>query len=679
MPSSPFLTPISLLALLLLLGGCGEGKAPYTLAAVLPSPVTPGDTAVAYGSLPPNAALWLDQAVVLGSSVPGGLEFTVPEAAVAGSRVLSVQLEGQTLSGAVQVVPRLDTVSLEQNTLSVRGAGWPSAASEDITVTLEVAGRSLSPELSAGRLSATLSGMENYGALSVRVKVNGQMSNALSVMREAAAVTGKVVFPAGESTPPTQPQLEGQAVDTTELKALLVFTDAKVLEVDNLKGLVSTKTLPTLGFTRLGFTTAEQARAAYQHLQAQGFRLEYDLPVHTDGLTSLQAETPTTPGTGQWHLPLLGLESAWERTKGGGVVVAVIDTGVQLDHPDLASNLLPGYDFVDGDDQPYDSAGHGTHVAGLVAANGQALGTAPEAKLLPIRSLEGTAGGSAFTVAQGILWAAGLLGEPANPNPAQVLNLSLGTSGYSATLASAVIRAQETGVIVVAATGNSSGPLAYPAALPGVISVTALAGPDIAYQPWYANKGAGVWVTGYGGDTTQDQDRDSFDDGILSTDLNGYARRMGTSMAGPQVAGLAALTLASGTPAHLVRDTLGNTATDLGVRGYDHTFGHGLATGRSAASSTPRSYVLALVDGDIVGWTLVQPDGSYQLSNLPSGRAMTLISASDEDGDAVLGESGELVSNSFPFTPTSGEVLEAPDLTLTPSDGSLTYSLEATP
>ncbi len=676
-PSLPPLRALCALALLLL-NACGGGESPYTLTAVLPSPVTPGETAVVYGTLPQDTTLSLDETLVLGTLVPGGLEFTVPEAAIAGSQVLSARIGGQTLSGALQVVPRLDTATLAGNTLTVHGAGWPLETSAETPVTLEVVGKALTPTLSAGQLQATLPDLTRYGSLSVRVKVNDQVSNALNVVREAGAVQGKVVFPAESDAARIPASLEVQATDTSNFSALLVFADEAELEDLELEGLEHIESLPALGVTRLSFATRAQARAAYLSLKAAGFGLEYDLPIRTDGFASLQADVPDEPGTGQWHLPLLGLEPAWEATKGGGVVVAVVDTGVQLDHPDLVANLLPGYDFVDGNDQPYDLAGHGTHVAGLVAANGQVLGTAPEAKLLPIRSLEGTAGGSAFTVAQGILWAAGL-GEMENPNPADVINLSLGTSGYSATLAGAVTAAQATGVVVVAATGNSSGPLAYPAALPGVLSVTALAGPDIAYQPWYANKGTGVWVTGYGGDTTQDQDRDGFDDGILSADLGGYARRMGTSMAAPQVAGLAALALASGTPAELVRDTLGHTATDLGVMGYDASFGYGLATGRTAGPSTPRSYVLALAENEVVGWSLVQADGSYRLDNLPVDRSLALVAASDEDGDTVLGESGELLSVPVPFTPTPGDVLEARDLTLTLSEGSTSYSLEATP
>jgi serine protease len=313
-----------------------------------------------------------------------------------------------------------------------------------------------------------------------------------------------------------------------------------------------------------------------------------------------------------------------------------------------------------------------------VAANGTALGTAPEAKLLPVRVLEGTSGGSSFTVAQGILWAAGV-GDVPNPTPARVINLSLGSDSYSSVIADAVAEAQSRGVIVVAATGNAGGPLAYPAALPSVIAVTSLAGPTIAYQPWYANKGLGVWVTGYGGDTTQDQNKDGVRDGIFSTDLGGYSLRMGTSMASPQVAGLAALALASGTPAHLVRDTLANTATELGAMGYDLSFGHGLASGRVARHSLPRSYVLALDDTEtVIAWTLVQSDGSFVLNNLPA-LPLTLLAASDEDGDSVVAEAGELHASPLAITPISAKQIQASDLTLSVASEGHSIPLEARP
>ena len=664
-----------------LLAACGgEERVNYRLSSVLPSPALPGEVVTLTGVFPEEARLELDGAAVPVTPAPAGLQFTLPEEVVAGEHELSVPTDRAALSGTLQVAPRIDGATLNGERLTVTGAGWPGGSSPQTFI--EVGGRRLEPVPSPGRLEAMLPEDLAYGALSLRVVVNDQASAPYTLQLEAGAVTGTVLFPAQESASLT-PSFIPQAAPERDPTNLIVFHAPGALEpfLADYGGVLEVTPLPPLGATRLVFGDAASARAAFASLgKLEGVTgLEWDASVHTDGAFAVQAAPPAQPGAGQWHLPLMGAPEAWERTRGEGVVVAVLDTGVELKHPDLADKLLPGYDFVDGDADPSDRAGHGTHVAGLVAADGHVLGVAPGASLLPVRVLEGDAGGSAFTVAQGLLWAADLLPELPNPHPAGVVNLSLGTTSYPTVLADAIARAQETGVVVVAASGNSGGPVAYPAALPGVVAVTSLAGPKLAYQPWYANRGPGVWLSAYGGDTTQDQDGDGAMDGVLSTEPGGYGLRMGTSMAAPQVAGLAALALAAGTPPFLVRDTLAATATELGPRGYDTAFGHGLATGRAASSSTPRAYVLALEGERVVGWTLVQADGSYELADLPPGRPLRLVAASDEDGDAHLAEAGELLSSSLTLTPRAGELLPVDALTLTPTGGQAAVLLEAQP
>ena len=707
---------LTLFCLALIACGGGGPESTYTLTTVLPSPAIPGATVVAYGNLPADAQLNLGSDPLTATPVSGGLQFTVPEWAVAGMQTITVSAGSKLLSGVLQVVPRLDSAQLFGNTLTVTGAGWPSQsdAGTDATVTtrLELSGLSLTPTLAVGSLSAKLPASLPYGPLTLRITVNDTSSDPLTVSREAGAVSGKVLFPgAAAAGLESQAQLRAQrqVLEPNDLTALIVFADAATLArlatdsessgsledagglatLEGREAVAETTTLPALGAARLRFASHEAARAAFDRLQHSSgvTSVEWDAPISTDGFEAVgfvplnaaaRGTTPqpsslqafTTPGSGQWFLPLIGIEAAWQKTHGEGVVVAVVDTGVDLQHPDLHANLLPGYDFVDDDAEPQDSAGHGSHVAGLVAADGAVTGTAPGAKVLPVRVLEGTSGGSSFTVAQGVLWAAGLLTDPPNPHPAQVINLSLGSSGYTEAVATAVERAQAAGVVVVAATGNAGGPVAYPAALPGVVSVTALAGPTLAYQPWYANKGPGTVLTAYGGDTGQDQDGDGVKDGIFSTDLGGYSLRMGTSMASPQVAGMVALALASGTPAEVARDTLASTAVDLGPLGYDPSFGYGLATGRTATGSDPRSYVVAFdASGKVIGWTLVQADGSYTLSDLPPGIPLTLRALSDEDGDLVLGEAGELVSAPQTFTASAGETSFTSDASLTLSNG----------
>jgi len=318
----------------------------------------------------------------------------------------------------------------------------------------------------------------------------------------------------------------------------------------------------------------------------------------------------------QWDLPLINLPQAWDVTTGaprsGSVVVAVIDTGVFLAHPDLAGRLISGYDFIssatrsrDGDgidadpDDPGDAAAagssswHGTHVAGTIGArsnDGNGItGISWGAKIMPVRVL-GVGGGTGYDIIQGVRYAAGLPNDSGSvpPQPADIANLSLGCqSCFSQAAQDAYSAARAAGMIVVAAAGNeSSTEPGFPASYDGVISVSAvtLSG---ARAP-YSNSGPTIDIAAPGGDTSVDTDGNGYVDGILSTlvdDSSGtrepaYVFYQGTSMASPHVAGVIALMKAvcpSLTPAQV--DTLiagGQMTTDLGAPGRDDVFGYGL-------------------------------------------------------------------------------------------------------
>lgn len=303
----------------------------------------------------------------------------------------------------------------------------------------------------------------------------------------------------------------------------------------------------------------------------------------------------------QWHYKNgpggANLEAAWDVTKGEGIVVGVIDTGI-TPHSEFAGQLVPGYDFiadldtaVDGDGRDADpndpgdwslagecsffdedSSWHGTHVSGTVAAltdNGVGgAGVAPGAKILPIRAL-GKCGGFLSDIADAITWGSGgtVTGVPANANPAEVLNLSLGGGGAcSVALQTAIDGAVSRGTTVVVAAGNSGGDAAnqQPASCNNVIAVAAV-GPTGA-KASYSSFGAVVDVAAPGGTSAAPAE-----DNVLST-LNlgatlqageGYAWYAGTSMASPHVAGIAALIQAASptpkTPAQ-VKKIIENTA-----------------------------------------------------------------------------------------------------------------------
>ena len=293
---------------------------------------------------------------------------------------------------------------------------------------------------------------------------------------------------------------------------------------------------------------------------------------YAEPLRRLQALADVVPDPGraqQWGLDAIGADAAWAVTRGAGVVVAVVDTGV-APAPDLDGRLLPGWNVLARNEDAADDNGHGTHVAGTVAevgGNGLAeSGVAPEASILPVKVLDSTGAGSDADVAAGIVWAA--------DHDARIINLSLGGSQPSTVLADGVAYARTRGVLIVAAAGNDGGAVGVPARLAGVVAVGAVDSTRVR-APFSAG-GRALDLVAPGVDILQ-QTLDG---------VGGYADRSwsGTSMASPQVAGVAALALAAGrakTAAGLAR-LLTRTALDLGVPGRDPAYGAGLVRADAA-------------------------------------------------------------------------------------------------
>ncbi len=653
----------------------------YGISAVIPNEAVPGDTISVFGVLPAGATITLDGVAVSATPITDGVSIRLPLEVSAGQRTLQFKAAVLTepLETVVNLVPRVNTALLNGSALLVSGVGWATTGGLDATLTLN--GRALNTTRQGQDLLASLPNGLPFGALDVQVVVGGAVSNTVRLAREAGAVRGTVQMPA--STSSVTPPVRLQAL-AAESKSMTVFNttwvDLQTLALSDLQSHLEVRTLKAV---QLQFTSIAAAKAAWIRLGQKRFKTEWaSWFAPADGITATSGvAAPSSPGAGQWHLNLMGLTAVWNATKGAGVTVAVVDTGVDLTHPDLINTILSGYDFVDLDSEAMDIAGHGSHVAGLIAANGLALGVAPAAKIVPIRVLRDLNGGSDGPVAEGILWAAGLLEGQPNPNPAQIINLSLGSNTFSNLIADAIARVLAKGVIVLAAAGNNgSSALAFPAALPGVIAVTALAGPSTLYQPGYAQKGDGVWVSAFGGDMAADQNRDGIPDGILSLDIaGGYALRNGTSMATPVAAGVAALAISGGTPQRLVRDALAKTALDLGARGYDTRYGYGLVNAQIGQSLSPRSYALILDSaGKIVTWSVITADSSFLIGNLETNQANSLVIASDTDGDAILGEAGEFISAATAITVQSAQILDVGTINLTISTGSTTYTLEAT-
>ncbi|BAV96790.1 S8 family serine peptidase [Lysobacter enzymogenes] len=347
--------------------------------------------------------------------------------------------------------------------------------------------------------------------------------------------------------------------------------------------------------------------------------------VQLDGISRMMM-TPNDPSFAQqWHYADsaagIRLPTAWNASTGAGVVVAVIDSGI-ASHTDLNANILPGYDFIssttgfsdaecraagatagcgrsdDGDGRDANPADvsdvmHGTHVAGTIAAvtnnNLGVAGVSFNAKVVPIRVLGKDGAGSDSDIADGIVWASGgsVSGVPANANPAEVINLSLGggapcsqTPAYQAAINAAV----GNGSTVIVAAGNSNTDVANftPASCNNAVSVAA--SNRNGARSYYSNFGASMDITAPGG--AQSAVNDS--NGILSTYRNnGYRYEQGTSMAAPHAAGVAALILSaapSKTPAQ-VEQILKSTARPISASNCSGGCGAGLIDAAAAVAA----------------------------------------------------------------------------------------------
>lgn len=268
--------------------------------------------------------------------------------------------------------------------------------------------------------------------------------------------------------------------------------------------------------------------------------------------------TPNDPGfAGAWWLNTVGARQAWAVSSGSGVKIAVVDTGADLAHPDLQANLLPGYNFGDGNATPQDQLGHGTRVTGIVAGiRGNAVGAsglAPLAKIVPVKINVGGSGTfDSATLAQSI--------DFATAQGVKVINLSLTVDQDTQTVTLAIQRAQAAGIVVVAATGNDGGPVEFPATLPNVIAVAAT-NQDGSLAS-YSSAGAGVTLAAPG-------------TGIYTTLLGGSTGvgGSGTSYSAPMVTATVANMLAIEprlTPQRLIAQL---QATTRPVQGSQQTYG----------------------------------------------------------------------------------------------------------
>ena len=251
----------------------------------------------------------------------------------------------------------------------------------------------------------------------------------------------------------------------------------------------------------------------------------------------------------QWGLETIRALKGWGVSTGkASTVIAIVDTGVDLKHPDLKNKIVSGYNYVEDNNKPQDDEGHGTHCAGIAAAsanNGEGIaGVCPNCSIMPVRGLGGDGQGTITTVANGIIYAA--------DHGAKVISMSFGSPSYSTTLKNAIDYAVSKGVVLVAAAGNDgvTTPF-YPAYLEPVIAV----GSSTEFEDkrsYFSNYGDWVEVAAPGSN-------------ILSTVPGGYGYKQGTSMAAPFVSGLAGLMVScSSKSATQVRAALLSSAVPVG-------------------------------------------------------------------------------------------------------------------
>ena len=391
----------------------------------------------------------------------------------------------------------------------------------------------------------------------------------------------------------------------------------------------------------------------------------------------------------QWHYNQIRLPQAWAVTTGDrSIRIAVVDTGVATEHPDLKENLDLDYaaDFT-SERTVEDYDGHGTHVAGTIGAvsnNGELLaGVMWDVELLPVKVFDAKGETSTWTIVNGMLYAAGLLnqeGKPFNPYPADIINMSFG-GGYSGFERDAVEQIYASGVIMVAAAGNEGLPIvSYPAAYPEVIAVGAVGqvvknDPNGFTEPplaGYSNYGAEIDVVAPGGAGRLSNDFvwSTYPPAIHPTG-GLYMGMGGTSMASPHVAGVVGLMLSNGIPkdTEIIRDILRRTSMEIDLDGANHYYGHGLINAYWAVNNVEEMRIIqGIRDGnkivDIASEVSIEPKGGSFAIELVPGE-YNLIAWVDVNKNNIIDAGDyydELGMNIWPDTGAYGYIFEATEV-----------------
>lgn len=423
----------------------------------------------------------------------------------------------------------------------------------------------------------------------------------------------------------------------TEFKATAGTGGSVISKIDDNTALVS---VPNM--------TPEQA-VAYMKAKPGVIYAEPDVEYHAAKVPNDPCYVTSCAGaTGQWNFDKVGLPTAWDVATGRpSVTIGLIDSGVDIDHPDLVGHVTEGPNYSsDSDDN--DNFGHGTHVAGILGAstdNGLGVAGADwNAQIYSVKVLNASGTGTASGIAKGIRYAA--------DQGVRVMNLSLGAQTFSQTLADAVTYAESKGVLVVAAADNqSNNNLTYPAALPGVVAVGASTPSDTLAS--FSNYGSWVDLLAPG-------------TGIVSTWPRAksvgdpYEVEDGTSMSSPLVAGTAALVWGKYPymTAQGVARQLFNTAD--AVQGGTNIVTYGRLNAGRAMTSVPDGYRFVASDGGVFsyGVNFLGGMGGHHL-NKPIVTAMT---TGDANGYWLIASDGGVFSygDAAFYGSTGGQKLNKP-------------------
>ncbi len=356
-------------------------------------------------------------------------------------------------------------------------------------------------------------------------------------------------------------------------------------------------------------------------LNFDGYRLE---PVQT---------VKAFGGFEQAHLNLLLAKELWQYSRGKNITIAVIDSGIDKNQKSLIGVTTDSYNFLANNKQAIDQSGHGTAISTLIAGRGPYYGIAPAAKILALKVLDKYNQGSNYDVTRAILYAANLLEDMPNSNTVDIINLSLGSYSYSPAMHDAIKRAHDKGIIIIAAAGNSGkNKIAYPAALPEVISVGAaqLLSEDWSLMP-YSNYGKYGDILAPMGGYAKTNWGQYAETGLLTAKANSNnlaSRVHGTSFASAEVSAVMALLLSSGLDASDAKETLLASTIDIDKIGWDNRYAFGilspLAALRSAnLKNNPEDVVVKFLDAasqqEVIRFfgssemTVYMPAGRYKI------------------------------------------------------------------